>query len=834
MGWLDRWHRKRGARSAPSRPRSTLATRYIRFREFLEQNHAVLALIGDLQAKASEGYLFDMSYVRGSCEKLGAHVDRLVAGLVELTDGRFAELHEVVARIAARVRLRLDPPPVEPGPLAYPLEAIPDDAHQAGGKARGLGSLARAGLPVPLGFVVTAYGQRLFFERAGLSRFVREELAATSAGDLESLRQAGDAIRRRIVAAELPAELSTAIDSHATRLGARVAVRSSAIHEDGTFSFAGQFESALNVPREETAAAYRTVLASQFTPRALYYCNAHGYSYEEMGMGVLVMDMVDARAAGVFYSVDPAGPREGESVINAVWGLGTLAVGGDVSPDVLRVSVAGDLAVAIGDKARMAVCLPEGGIEVRPTPPGDQRAPALSAAGAQELVRLGERVRELLGGPQDMEWALSPDGRLVLLQSRPLNVRSPASYQPPVAKGVPLLIDRALIASRGAAAGPVHFVRDDESEVPDGCVLVARSPSLDYTVHLGRVRAMVLEAGSATSHLATVLREAALPALFGARRACELLRADETVTVDAFYGNVYRGRVEELLTAPAPDTSLVRASRPYRALKAVLEDVVPLNLTDPRAEGFRPESCETYHDITRFAHEMAMRSFFEVSERSPEARSAKRLKSNIPLDIWVIDLERGLKEEAASRAVVTPEDFLSRPFLAYWRGVVAAGWKGPKPMDLGGFMSVVRSAAADTSIRGRLEERNFALVAESYLNLSNRMGFHFAVIDSFLHEDHDSYISLTFYGGGADLTRRVRRIEFLSQVLRHVDFRLQRQVDFLAARIDDYDVAALEERLDILGRLMMAAKQLDMVMFSDAAAQHFAREFIAGGYHLAL
>jgi pyruvate,water dikinase len=238
------------------------------------------------------------------------------------------------------------------------------------------------------------------------------------------------------------------------------------------------------------------------------------------------------------------------------------------------------------------------------------------------------------------------------------------------------------------------------------------------------------------THLATVLREAALPALFGARRACDLLPAGETVTVDAFYGNVYRGPVEELLAAPAPDTSLVKESRPYRALRAVLEDVVPLNLTDPRASDFRPERCETYHDIVRFAHEMAMRSFFEVPEGSPEAKGAKRLKSGIPLDIWVIDLERGLKEDAATRADVTPEDVLSRPFRAYWRGVVAAGWKGPKPMDLGGFMSVVMSAAADTSIRSRLEERNFALVAESYLNLSND-GLPLAVIDAFLHEDHD-------------------------------------------------------------------------------------------------
>ncbi len=834
MEWLGQWHRKRAARGAPSRPRSALATRYTVFREFLEENHAVLALIGDLQAKSSEGYLFDMSYVRGSCDRLGTRVENLVTGLVELSDGRFHELHEAVARIRARVARKLDPPLIEPGPLALPLEAVPEDAHQAGGKARGLGRLARAGLPVPAGFVITAYGQRLFFEKTGLSRLVAEELAGTDAGDMESLRRAGDAIRRRILTADLPRELLEAIEGHSARLGARVAVRSSAIHEDSFFSFAGQFESALNVPREDAAEGYKTVLASQFTPRALYYCNAHGYSYEEMGMGVLVMDMVEARSAGVLYSLDPASPEAGVRVINAVWGLGTLAVGGDISPDVLRVSREGELAVTVGDKTRKAVCLPEGGIAVREMPDEERHAAALSARDAEELVRLGEQVGELLGEPQDMEWALGPDGRLALLQSRPLRVHGPATYQPPVVKGAPLLVDRAQIASRGAAAGPVHLLRDDESELPAGCVLVARSPKLDYTVHLGRARAMVCETGSTTTHLATVLREAALPALFGARGACQLLADGETVTVDAFYGNVYRGRVEELLAAPAPDTSLVRESRPYRALVAVLTDVVPLNLTDPRASSFRPERCETYHDIVRFAHEMGMRAFFEVPEGSPEAKSAKRLRSDIPLDIWVIDLERGLKEGAAARPDVTPEDILSRPFQAYWRGVVAAGWQGPKPMDLGGFMSVVMSAAADTSVRGRLEERNFALVAESYLSLSKRMGFHFAVIESYLHEDHDSYVSLTFYGGGADLTRRVRRIEFLSRVLRHADFRLQRQADFLAARVDGYDAAALEERLDVLGRLMMAAKQLDMVMFSDAAAEHFAREFIAGGYHLAL
>jgi pyruvate,water dikinase len=155
-------------------------------------------------------------------------------------------------------------------------------------------------------------------------------------------------------------------------------------------------------------------------------------------------------------------------------------------------------------------------------------------------------------------------------------------------------------------------------------------------------------------------------------------------------------------------------------------------------------------------------------------------------------------------------------------------------VDLGGFMSVVASAATSQSLRDRLEERNFALLAYSYMNLANRLGYHFAVIDAFLHHDEDSYVALTFYGGGADIQRRVRRVEFLTLVLRHLDFRVQRQRDYLAARIDGYDLATLEERLDALGRLMMAAKQLDMVLSSDAAARQCAHDFITGGYHLDL
>jgi pyruvate,water dikinase len=833
VGRLTNWLGKAKAKPKEERPGVPLLVKYARYKELLAANSAVLGLIGDVQSKVSEGFLFDMHYVRTTCQELSGHVRNLAHSLVEMSGGRFQALLQVQAEIAACLAGRLAPPLIEPGPLSYPLAAIPAEAFQAGGKAEKLGRLARLGLPVPAGFVVTAYGQRLFFEQSGLASVIEEELASSSIRDLESLRRAGRNVRRRLLEAPLPGELEAELQRQAAALGERLAVRSSAIHEDSHFSFAGQFETALNVTPAELGASYKEILASQFTPRALYYCHANGFSFEEMSMGVLVMEMIAAQAAGVLYSTDPERPQEQVTIINGVWGLGTLAVGGEVSSDVYHIDGRGCCRVEVGDKIKLACCLPAGGVALREADAQQRTTACLSEAQALELARLGERAQAFFGSPQDMEWALDTEGRLFILQSRPLRIKGRPAYLPPIVKGAEVLIAKATIASRGAAAGSVHLAGEFEEEVPEGCVLIARSPSPEYAVHLGKVRAMVCEVGSATSHLATVLREARVPGLFGAKGARELLQPGQEVTVDAHYGNIYRGRVEELLAAAPADTGL-HETRPYRALEAALKDVVPLNLTDPRSPEFRAANCRTYHDITRFAHEMAMRELFEVPAGGAEAQRAKRLTSDIPMDIQVIDLGGGLAPEAAARPAVTPADFRSRPMRAYWRGVSAVGWKGPKPMDLAGFMSVVLSASADTNIRERLEEKNYALLAASYLNLSSRMGFHFAVIDSFLNEETDSHVSITFYGGGAELVRRIRRIAFLSRVLRHLDFRVECNDDALSARIDGYDLETLEERLEVLGRLMMVSKQLDMVMFSDTVAEHYAKEFITGGYNLSL
>ena len=132
------------------------------------------------------------------------------------------------------------------------------------------------------------------------------------------------------------------------------------------------------------------------------------------------------------------------------------------------------------------------------------------------------------------------------------------------------------------------------------------------------------------------------------------------------------------------------------------------------------------------------------------------------------------------------------------------------------------STATDTNIQERLHEKNFAIITNDYMNLSNRLGFHFATIEAFLGAPGESYVSFTFYGGGAELPRRMRRVRFLTRILEDLDFRVEHKEDSISARVDGYDADILEQKLEILGRLMMVSKKLDMVMLSeDAVEQHY-------------
>jgi len=278
--------------------------------------------------------------------------------------------------------------------LLVPL--LEADPRTLGGKGAALHRLAAHGLPVPPTWVVPVGVFRQALRAQG-----REALA--------------------VPAFEPPA------------LPALLAVRSSATDEDGRgSSAAGQYESVLGVTREGLPDAIRRVWASWFSPRALAYRKS-----DQGGMAVLVQGLVDARSAGVLFTVNPVTGSWREMTVEAVWGVGEPLVSGGLVPDrytvrrprrtprpmlpvVARVPLRleGEV-VAAQPFERVLV-----GDVLTDRPAAHPEARKVEPTAILEVCRLGLRAESLLGGPQDVEWARDRTGRFWVLQSRPVTTRA--------------------------------------------------------------------------------------------------------------------------------------------------------------------------------------------------------------------------------------------------------------------------------------------------------------------------------------------------------------------------------------------------------------------------
>jgi pyruvate,water dikinase len=241
------------------------------------------------------------------------------------------------------------------------------DRALVGGKSGVLGELVAAGLPVPPGVVVTA-----------------------AALDVDGW--------------------DTDLAEAARGLGAeRFAVRSSGAAEDlPDASYAGLYETYLNVAVEGLGDAVRRCFAAATSERVTAYHERHGGDVG--GMAVLVQAMVDPIAAGVALTAHPVTGDRDQTVVTAVQGLGDPLVSGE--------AVGEEWTVTARD-SRMT----------RPTPTGDAVLTAERAHGVADLAR---RVADRYGRPQDIEWAIDHDGRLWLLQARPMTaLPQPVSWTAP-------------------------------------------------------------------------------------------------------------------------------------------------------------------------------------------------------------------------------------------------------------------------------------------------------------------------------------------------------------------------------------------------------------------
>ena len=230
---------------------------------------------------------------------------------------------------------------------------------------------------------------------------------------------------------------------------------------------------------------------------------------------------------------------------------------------------------------------------------------------------------------------------------------------------------------------------------------------------------------------------------------------------------------------------------------------------------------------------MAIQSIFDLSKDSHFAdRSAKQLVSEIPLKWWIIDLEDGISGDAKGKEV-KPEDILSIPLKALFKGMTAIPWQGPPPVDAKEFISATFSEATDSGIdpaaNRRFVDRNYILAARNYCNVSTRLGFHFSTLEAYLADEENlNYISFFYTGGGGDSGRKSRRINLISRLLEKYEFRVDKKEDTMVARLEGRRRVFLEERLKILGYLMVRTRQMDMVMYNDAMVDWYYKELLKG------
>ncbi|GAA3667027.1 PEP/pyruvate-binding domain-containing protein [Arthrobacter ginkgonis] len=321
------------------------------------------------------------------------------------------------------------------------------DLAAAGGKGVGLGGLIRAGVPVPPGFVLNTAAYAAFVEANHLEAAV-QELAALPPQDHED---ASERIRALFAGGTMPAAVAAELGAAYVRLGGdtakgdtAVAVRSSATAEDlATASFAGQQDTYLNVRGAEAlAAAVTDCWASLWTARALAYRAREGIGPDTVSLAVVVQRMVEAEAAGVMFTANPANGRRDQIVLSAAWGLGESVVGGTVTPDhaVIEAGTGRVLSRLTADKEVMTVYADHGTRE-QPVPAARRRQPVLDDPAAAALAGYGTRIAEHFGTPQDIEWARA-GGEFFILQSRPITALpepaadTPETWTVPYPKGL--------------------------------------------------------------------------------------------------------------------------------------------------------------------------------------------------------------------------------------------------------------------------------------------------------------------------------------------------------------------------------------------------------------
>ncbi len=801
-------------------PGTVLREKYEAFKRLLRYDARCHEQMAEFQGLLHGDRREDLCRMRKRFSLFSDQVFGMVTCLETMAPGEYVTLKDYHKKFDFYVHFLLAPPMVDFGPpFVLSLDEIHPENKNTGNKAKNLAILkAELNLPIPNGFAVTTNAFHYLVEYNNLRHTLDDLLSELNIESSHSMNWISGQLMDRIRNAEMPPDIEQAILTSYAELerdGRKVvtAVRSSAISEDGDYSFAGQYTSLLGVTNEKIISAYLEVLASKYSPEALFYRISHGLSDEETAMSVLVLEMVEAECSGVLYTHAPmqADGKEDNLHLHVVPGFGEALVGGTATPSQYVLSRE-EHPRLLSRKEKDAV---------------------LSRPLTEKIGHLGSSIEKYFNAPQDIEWAIDHNGDLFFLQTRPLHisftVESPDDTMAVDRNDLISLLSDCERAAGGRAAGEVYRLNSSHGleDIPAGAVLVTRDTPPSYVQVINRLAAVVAERGSQASHFATVAREFGVPFLAGTDNAMDVLEPGGMVTVDGDYGAVYQGRVESLLGG---NTAPEKESQYHRTLREVLKFISPLELMDPEEENFTPEGCRSMHDIIRFCHEKAVQAMFSAG-RPGTGRGALKLSADLPLDVFLFDVGGGIAADEEKGGSVPLDKIRSVPFQALWQGLghPDVQWK-QKPFDWEAYDKIELAGGIPPS-RDSFAFASYAVIGIDYLHFNIRFGYHFTIVDVLCGENTaENYCLLRFAGGGGDFDKRSLRIDFITRILEQLEFTVEQKGDMLEARLSGLECSTLTNTLDMLGRLLGATKLMDMVLVDEQMVTRCVDEFFKGRY----
>ena len=833
-------------------PTKALKGKYEAFKSLLTYDQQVHVLMAELEEIYYNQVRVDFKVIEDKYNDLSRYVFAMLKDFEKMCPTCYPDLKDYFKRFDSYVKfIFASKESNASAPFTITLNKIPLDGQTlVGSKALNLSIIEKdLQLPIPGGFVITTNAFRYFIEFNDLRKSIDEKLAKLDINSTASLNIISHELVDIMMKAQIPPDMEEDIlntyDSFQKSAGkdVKLALRSSAVGEDTRSSFAGQYRTILNVSKDGILDAYKAVIASKYSPRALYYRISYGLLDTETPMAVAALEMIASAVSGIIYTEDIKDFDSKSLSIHSIWGLGELLVGGEVSADIINVIKKDKPEITrkqTGIKSRQMVFSPKNCTEIVPVDDEKQHLHSLDDASALILADWGMKLERHFKEPQDIEWCMDSDDRLFLLQSRPLRSEE-TDIKPLECKFEDIensvLVSGGEMACPGIGAGKVFRI-DRESDLEnlhDGAVLVARNASPNYVTVLNKLNAVVTDTGSTAGHFSSVAREFGVPTLVNTGVATTRLTHGNEVTVYADDRAVYNGIVQTMLESPCARRDLLSDSPFVRKLKYVIDFISPLRLTDPRDPSFVAHGVRSLHDIIRFVHEKAVQEMFHIGDkRIRKLGGAKKLISEIPMLFYVVDVGSGSRQNQADKKTVMMDDIISTPMRAVFKGLThpEITWSGFTHFDWAEYDKIVMSGGIISAESAMFA--SYAVISHDYLNLNLRFGYHFVIIDAICGDKaEDNYIMFRFSGGGADIDKRMLRADLLSGILDRLGFKVDMINDLVDGELKGGAKKSIELKLDMIGRLLGATRLMDMYLKDSKMVESYVEEFMNGRYHFA-